>query len=62
MEDNKRGHAPKVLNMVVSMSLDEIAKELGITRSRVGQIEIIALRKVKTKLAQWGYSLEDFFR
>ena len=41
------------------MSLDEVAQELGVSRQRVGQIELKALARVKKGLAARGYGEED---
>lgn len=39
-----------------------IAKELGVSRQSVANIEAKALAKLKRELAKRGYQLEDFFR
>ena len=41
---------------------DVIAKELGVSRQSVANIEAKALKKLKRELAKRGYQLEDFFR
>lgn len=42
-------------------TLDEIAKELGITRERVRQIECKALKKLRAGLEAEGLSFNDLF-
>ena len=61
-DEEKQERASKVNGIDAAMTLAQIAKEMGVSRARVGQIEMVAMRKVRIKLAQWGYSLEDFFR
>ncbi len=41
------------------MSTEEIARELGVSRQRVAQLERSALRKLRYWLAQRGLSLDD---
>jgi len=43
------------------MSQQEVADLLGITRSRLGQIENAALRKLRKAALERGLSLADFF-
>ncbi len=42
-----------------NMSLEEIAQHLGLTRERVRQIQMDALRKLRRILEQSGYSREN---
>jgi len=42
------------------MTQEEVAKELGITRSLAGQIERTALKKIRTKLKNRKINKEDF--
>lgn len=41
------------------MTLEEVARAMGLTRERVRQIEANAIRKLRYELAQRGLSLED---
>ena len=41
----------------VDMSHAEIAKEMGVTKTRVQQIEATALQKLKKRLL-WGHNIE----
>ena len=43
------------------MTYEEIAKEMGMTRSGVRKIEQRALRKAVAILKSYGYAAEDFF-
>lgn len=40
-------------------TLEEIAKELGVTRERVRQIEAAALEKCRKRLIKMGVTAED---
>jgi hypothetical protein len=40
-------------------TLEEVARELGVTRERVRQIEMMALRKCRAWAAERGMRLED---
>lgn len=42
------------------VTLEEIAKELGVSRERVRQIEKSALAKLKANFEQRGYRYEDW--
>jgi len=43
------------------MTHEEIAKELGISRAAVSDMEKNALRKIKKALMKKGIKLDDFF-
>ncbi len=43
-------------------TLEQVARELGVTRERVRQIQMDALRKLKRILDREGYSLETIFQ
>jgi hypothetical protein len=40
-------------------SLDDVAIELGVSRERARQIEVLALKKLKIILRKHGYRFED---
>ena len=40
-------------------TLEEIAREMNVTRERIRQIEVAALRKCRRWCASHGYSFED---
>lgn len=40
-------------------TLEEVAKEIGVTRERARQIQNIALAKLRANLEAMGYTLED---
>jgi len=42
-------------------TLEDVGKEIGLTRERVRQIQVEALRKLKELLRQQGLSLESIF-
>ena len=42
-------------------TLEEVARELGVTRERVRQIQIDALRRLRVILEQQGFSVETLF-
>jgi RNA polymerase nonessential primary-like sigma factor len=43
-------------------TLEQVANELGVTRERVRQIQIDALRRLRNILEQDGYSIETIFQ
>ena len=43
-------------------TLEQVANELGVTRERVRQIQIDALRRLRSILEQDGYSIETIFK
>jgi len=43
-------------------TLEKVANELGVTRERVRQIQIDALKRLRVILEQQGYSLESLFK
>jgi DNA-directed RNA polymerase sigma subunit (sigma70/sigma32) len=43
-------------------SFGEIGRELGVSKSRVQQIEVAALKKMKKLLAEKGYTAENLLR
>ena len=43
-------------------TLEEVANELGVTRERVRQIQIDALRRLRSILEQDGYSIDTIFK
>lgn len=44
------------------MTLEAIARELGVTRERIRQIEVAALRKCRRWCERYGYRIEDLLR
>ena len=42
------------------MTLDEVGRELGVSRERIRQLENRALAKAKKILERRGYTLQDF--
>ncbi len=45
-----------------SSTLEQVARELGVTRERVRQIQMDALRRLREVLAKEGYSVDSFFQ
>jgi RNA polymerase nonessential primary-like sigma factor len=43
-------------------TLEQVAGELGVTRERVRQIQIDALRRLRSVMEQQGFSIENIFR
>jgi DNA-directed RNA polymerase sigma subunit (sigma70/sigma32) len=58
MDDDYDDYVPEPQNNENYMSQQEVADELGISRSRVSEIESMALRKFKYHLLK-KYSLGD---
>jgi DNA-directed RNA polymerase sigma subunit (sigma70/sigma32) len=54
----KENHEAKLYDQ----SYADIGREIGIHRNSVADIEQRALKKIKHKLEQKGYKLEDFFK
>ena len=48
------------LQIEASCTLEDVACTLGLTKERVRQIEVRALRKLRAGLIARGYCLEDF--
>lgn len=44
------------------LTLEQIAREMNVTRERVRQIEVAALRKCRRWAERNGYCLEDILR
>ena len=42
-----------------AMTLEEVGRELGVSRERIRQIEGKALAKAQVILKRWGYTLQD---
>jgi len=43
-------------------TLEEVGNEIGVTRERVRQIQIEALRRLREALERDGYSIDALFR
>jgi len=43
-------------------TLEQVAKELGVTRERVRQIQMDALRRLRDILEKEGFSMDAFFQ
>lgn len=51
---------PTSQHLPSQMTLEEVAREIGVTPERVRQIEARALRKIRLALRRNGYTVEDF--
>lgn len=59
MQQSKKPQRKQHLAPSGGMTLDDVAKEMGLTRERVRQIEVSALAKAKKILEQRGLTLDD---
>ncbi len=50
------------LNGFEHATLEEVAHELGVTRERVRQIQMDALRRLREILEKEGFSVDSFFK
>lgn len=57
--EKKQKRSSHVEGQPEGMTQEEVAKELGIQRSLVGQIERSALKKIRTKLKNRRINKED---
>ena len=57
--EKKQKRSSHVEGQPEGMTQEEVAKELGIQRSLVGQIERAALKKIRTKLKNRRINKED---
>ena len=57
-QDKKKDFVVEQRGDQYCMSCEEVARELGITRQAVQQIEVRALRKLRLRLRKLGISLE----
>lgn len=61
LEQLARAYSPRPRPGAYEIRHTEIAKELGISRQRVGVLERRALKKLRKMFAAAGYKKSDFF-